>query len=96
MTKQYAVYVMTNKPYGTVYIGVTGNLVKRVYEHKEGFVEGFTKEYGLDKLVWYEVHEDIYSAITREKQIKEWRRDWKINLIQEMNVDWKDLYLDIV
>ena len=96
MSKQYCVYIITNKPYGTLYIGVTGDLVKRSYEHKQGLAEGFSKEHDLHLLVWYEVHEDVLAAITREKQLKEWRRDWKINLIQAMNPDWKDLYLDIV
>ena len=96
MSKQYCVYIITNKPYGTLYIGVTGDLVKRSYEHKQGLAEGFSKEHDLNLLVWYEVHEDVLAAITREKQLKEWRRDWKINLIQAMNPDWKDLYLDIV
>ena len=96
MSKQYCVYIITNKPYGTLYIGVTGDLVKRSYEHKLGLAEGFSKEHDLHLLVWYEVHEDVLAAITREKQLKEWRRDWKINLIQAMNPDWKDLYLEIV
>jgi len=92
LTKQYYVYLITNKPYGTLYVGVTGNLVKRIYEHRTGVVEGFSKTHELHMLVWYEVHEDVLAAITREKQIKEWRRDWKVNLVQEMNADWQDLY----
>ncbi|MCA3027458.1 MAG: GIY-YIG nuclease family protein [Rhodocyclaceae bacterium] len=96
MPKQYYVYIVTNKPYGTHYTGVTRDLVRRTFEHKGDFVEGFSKAHRLKKLVWYEVHEDILAAITREKQIKEWRRDWKINLIQTMNPNWDDLYLDIV
>jgi len=92
LTKQYYVYLITNKPYGTLYVGVTGNLVKRIYEHRTGVVEGFSKTHELQMLVWYEVHEDVLAAITREKQIKEWRRDWKVNLVQEMNADWQDLY----
>ncbi len=96
MSKQYYVYIVTNKPYGTLYTGVTGDLVKRTFEHKSGFVEGFTKAHRLKQLVWYEVHEDVLAAITREKQIKEWRRNWKINLIQAMNPNWDDLYASIV
>jgi putative endonuclease len=86
------VYILTNKPYGTLYIGVTSDLLKRIWEHKTDAVEGFTKRHGLKRLAWYEVHESIIEAITREKQIKEWRRDWKINLIQAVNPDWLDLY----
>jgi putative endonuclease len=96
LSKQYYVYLITNKRYGTLYVGVTGDLVKRVYEHKNGFVEGFSKEHALHRLVWYEMHEDVMAAITREKLIKRWRRDWKINLIQELNPDWKDLYETII
>ena len=86
------VYILTNKPYGTLYVGVTSDVLKRIWEHKADVVEGFTKRHGLKRLVWYEVHESIIEAITREKQIKEWRRDWKINLIQTLNADWLDLY----
>jgi len=78
-----------------MYVGVTSNLVRRVWEHREGLVDGFTKEYSVKSLVWYEQHVDIYAAITREKQIKEWRRDWKVNLIQRTNPSWRDLFLDI-
>lgn len=81
----YYVYILTNKPYGTFYVGVTNDLIRRVYEHKEGVVEGFTKKHGIDKLVWYEVHEDITQAIQREKSIKRWKRDFKINVIKERN-----------
>ena len=86
------VYILTNKPYGTLYVGVTSDLLKRIWEHKSDAGEGFTKRHGLKRLVWYEMHESIVAAITREKQIKEWHRDWKINLIQEANPDWHDLY----
>jgi putative endonuclease len=92
----YFVYIITNQRYGTLYAGVTNDLVRRVYEHREGFVEGFSKRHDLGLLVWYEVHEDITAAITREKTIKRWRRDWKINLIQENNPEWNDLYATIV
>ena len=88
----YFVYIITNQRYGTLYVGVTNDLVRRTYEHREGFVEGFSKRHDLSLLVWYEVHEDINAAITREKTIKKWRRDWKINLIQENNPEWADLY----
>ena len=89
---QAFVYLLTNKPYGTLYVGVSNDLVRRVFEHREALVAGFTKSHGLKRLVWYEVHDSIVEAITREKQIKEWRRDWKINLIQRLNPRWDDLY----
>ncbi len=89
---QAYVYLLTNKPYGTLYVGVTNDLARRVQEHREAVVDGFTKTYGLKRLAWYELHESIVEAITREKQIKEWRRAWKVNLIQEMNPNWDDLY----
>jgi putative endonuclease len=89
------VYILASKRYGTLYVGVTGDLVKRVWEHREHVVPGFTKQHDVTNLVWYECHESIVAAILREKQIKEWRRDWKINLIQAMNPEWRDLYDDI-
>ncbi|KFC63224.1 GIY-YIG nuclease family protein [Massilia sp. LC238] len=92
MEKSSYVYILASRPYGTLYIGVTSNLVQRVWQHKEGFIAGFTKKYKVKQLVWYEVHSEIISAITREKQIKEWSRDWKINLIQSTNPAWHDLY----
>lgn len=92
MEKSSYVYILASRPYGTLYIGVTSNLVQRVWQHKEGVIAGFTKKYEVKQLVWYEVHSEIISAITREKQIKEWRRDWKINLIQSTNPAWHDLY----
>ena len=92
----YFVYLITNKPYGTLYVGVTRDIVKRVYEHKSGFVEGFSKRPDLGRLVWYEAHEDVISAIEREKLIKKWHRDWKINLVQLENPEWNDLYESIV
>ena len=92
----YFVYIITNQRYGTLYVGVTNDLIRRVYEHRGGFVEGFSKQHDLSLLAWYEVHEDITAAITREKTIKKWRRDWKINLIQENNPEWNDLYATIV
>ena len=95
MSKPYYVCIMANDRYGTLYLGVTSDLVKRAWEHKEGFVEGFTKKYSVKNLVWFEVHEDVNAAITREKQIKKWNRDWKVNLIQQMNPQWNDLYAQI-
>ena len=86
---------MTNKPDGILYIGVTNNLVRRVYEHKEGLIEGFTKKYSLKILVYYEGTDDIRSAIQREKNIKHWMRNWKVALIEKMNSEWRDLYADI-
>jgi putative endonuclease len=81
---------------GTLYIGVTSDLIKRVWEHKQDFVEGFTKQYGVHDLVWYELHEDMLVAITREKTLKEWKRAWKLELIEKMNPEWKDLYEGLV
>ncbi|RZA33505.1 MAG: GIY-YIG nuclease family protein [Lysobacteraceae bacterium] len=95
MDKPSYVYVLASRPYGTLYIGVTSDLIRRVWEHKEGFVAGFTNKHRIKLLVWYEVHAEIVEAITREKQIKEWKRDWKINLIQSTNPHWRDLYNDI-
>ena len=95
MDRQFYVYMMTNRPYGTLYVGITNDLVRRVWEHKEGFVEGFTNEHRLHRLVWYEVHATAYEAIRREKAIKKWHRDWKVNQIQAMNPAWDDLYAAI-
>lgn len=86
---------MTNERYGTLYIGVTSNLPKRVYEHRTHVVEGFTAKYNLDTLVWYEAHESAESAIKREKRLKDWPRQWKLELIDKMNLEWKDLFEDI-
>ena len=90
--KQYYVYILASKIGGTLYIGVTNNLVRRVYQHREKFVEGFTKQYDVTRLVYYEVHSDIEAAITREKQMKKWNRAWKIRLIEEDNPNWDNLY----
>ncbi len=92
MSKTYAVYILTNYNKTTFYIGVTGNLSKRIFEHKNKLVDGFTKKYNVDRLVYYELTENIESALNREKQLKRWHRDWKINLIKEMNPELKDLY----
>jgi putative endonuclease len=89
------VYMLANKPNGVLYVGVTSNLVKRVSEHKEKFHAGFTKRYGVDQLVWYEVFDDIEAAIQREKQIKKWNRAWKVRRILDSNPEWKDLFADI-
>jgi len=89
--KNYYVYILTNKIRGTLYIGVTNNLQRRVYEHKSGLVLGFTQKYKLKKLVFFEVTNDVNSALQREKQLKNWHRDWKISLIEEFNNDWDDL-----
>ena len=90
------VYMMTNQPYGTLYVGVTSNLIKRGWEHRTGAVDGFTKEHDLKRLVWYEQHVSMLEAIAREKRIKRWHRDWKVNLVQAMNPEWEDLYEKIV
>jgi len=87
---------MSNQKNGTLYIGVTNNLLRRVYEHKNGLVEGFTKKYGLHNLVYYEYMNDIHTAIEGEKRLKKWKRQWKINLIEEENPDWNDLYYELV
>ena len=95
-TKQYFVYILASKKDGMLYIGVTSNLVKRIYEHKHDFVEGFTKQYHIHNLVYYEVTEDVTSVITREKQLKKWNRAWKTALIEKQNPEWRDLYVDVV
>ena len=86
------VYIMTNRPRGTLYVGVTADIARRAWEHREGVVEGFTKRYGLKLLVYAEPHDEIERAIQREKTIKHWPRAWKIDLIQAMNPSWRDLY----
>ena len=88
------VYILASAPYGTLYIGVTSKLVKRIWQHREDLVDGFTKTYGVHRLVWYEVHADLLAAIAREKQLKQWNRRWKIELILESNPTWRDLYAD--
>jgi putative endonuclease len=87
-----AVYILASKPHGTLYTGATGLLQKRVWEHREGAVPGFTKKYSVKMLVWYEVHETMDAAFLRERQIKEWKRAWKIELIESMNPNWDDLF----
>ena len=95
MEKQFYVYILANKRNGTLYLGVTSDLVKRVWQHKNGWVQGFTKKYGVKKLIYYEIYETAENAITREKQLKKWRRAWKLELIEEQNSQWRDLYDDI-
>ena len=96
MSKQPAVYILASDRNGTLYIGVTSDLTKRVWEHMNNMVEGFTKRYGVHRLVWYKVHDTMESAIQREKRLKEWKRVWKLELIEETNPEWKDLYPTIV
>ena len=96
MKKQGYIYIITNKIDGVLYIGVTSNLIERVGQHKEDLVEGFTKKYCLHMLVYYDVFEDILSAIIKEKQMKKWKRQWKIELIEIINPNWKDLYDDLL
>ena len=95
MEKAFYVYLFASQKNGTLYTGFTSDLVKRVWEHREGVVEGFTSKYGVKDLVWFEDHDNAISAITREKQLKKWNREWKINLIQQENPTWRDLYADI-
>ena len=95
MEKAFCVYILASARNGTLYIGVTSDLVRRVWQHKEGLADGFTKKYRTNILVWYEQHDTADSAITREKQIKKWNRDWKIRLIEETNPYWNDLYEQI-
>ena len=90
--KQFHVYILSNRIGGTLYTGVTSRLVQRIFEHREGLVDGFSKRYGLHRLVYYEEHGTTESAIRREKQIKEWKRAWKIELIERQNPHWIDLY----
>ena len=91
----FYVYIMASDRNGILYIGVTNDLMRRVYEHKQGTIEGFTKKYKVDKLVYYEVYPDPEYAIRREKQFKNWKREWKIALIEERNPEWNDLYEEI-
>ena len=88
----YYVYIMASRKHGTLYIGVTSNLIARAYQHRTGIVAGFTRRYHVHLLVWFECYDDPLTAIAREKELKKWRRDWKINLIQATNPEWVDLY----
>jgi putative endonuclease len=95
MTKQPCVYILASQRNGTLYIGVTSDLIGRVYQHRTGVVEGFTKRYNVHTLVWYEIHEGMESAIMREKQLKKWSRIAKIRLIEQKNPDWQDLWISL-
>jgi putative endonuclease len=92
----YYVYLVASGRYGTLYAGVTNDLVRRIHEHKSKTVSGFTAKYDVNRLVWFEVYDDPSTAIVREKEIKKWRRDWKIRLIEEENLNWSDLYPTII
>ena len=96
MDFQPCVYILASKRNGTLYTGVTRNLVKRVYQHRQGETQGFSKRYGVNRLVYVESHVTMEAAITREKQIKEWKRAWKLRLIEESNGEWRDLYEEII
>ena len=96
MDKQLAVYILASKRNGTLYTGVTSDLRKRIWEHKNDLVEGFTKKYQVHLLVWYEIHETMESAILREKRIKQWKRLWKLRMIEGYNPTWQDLYHSII
>ena len=92
---QYYTYLLASHKGGTIYTGVTNNIISRGYQHRNDLVDGFTKKYGVHRLVYYEVFDDIGSAIKREKQVKRWKRQWKVDLIEKDNPDWKDLYDDL-
>jgi putative endonuclease len=96
MERQYYIYILTNKKYGTFYTGVTNDLTRRVYEHKNDLIEGFTKKYQTHILVYFEITSSIQEAIRREKQIKAWKRDWKINVIERENPGWNDLFSSLL
>ena len=93
--KQYYVYILASRRNGTLYVGTTSDLVKRVHDHKNDLIEGFTKKYRVHRLVYYESTPDVDGAIVREKRLKKWRRKWKMKLIEEGNPEWRDLYLDL-
>ncbi len=95
MGKVFIVYIMASRRNGTLYVGVSSNPVGRIWQHKNDWFEGFTKQYGVKRLVWYEVHGDAEAAIQREKRLKEWHRAWKIRLIEARNPDWRDLYGEV-
>ncbi|WP_093287850.1 GIY-YIG nuclease family protein [Pseudoxanthomonas sp. CF125] len=96
MDKQPATYILASGRNGTLYVGVTSDLIARMWQHREHVVEGFTSKYGVDKLVWYELHGTMEAAITREKRVKKWNRDWKIRLIEERNPYWNDLWAEVI
>jgi putative endonuclease len=94
--KSYYVYILASRRNGTLYIGVTNDLVRRAYDHKNDAIEGFTKNYGVHMLVYYESYKDVQDALAREKRMKKWKHQWKIDLIESKNPDWKDLYSEII
>ena len=96
MERQPCVYILASKRNGTLYTGVTSNLLKRVWEHKNNLIESFSSKYGVHTLVWYELHDTMESAIQREKAIKNWKRVWKLKVIEKMNLNWHDLYSDLL
>ena len=96
MPKHPCVYILASRRNGTLYVGVTSDLVKRVWEHQNNMVDSFTKRYGVHALVWFEQHATMESAIAREKAIKEWKRRWKLDLIEHQNPEWRDLYPGVV
>ena len=96
MERKPAVYLLASRFHGVIYTGVTAHLPQRIFQHKQKLVEGFCQRYDVDRLVWFELHIDMYNAICREKQIKTWKRAWKIKMIEAENPDWKDLYPDIL
>ena len=96
LMKQYYVYILASQKNGTLYVGMTSDLIKRVYEHKQNLVDGFSRKYSVHHLVYYEQHSEAQEAILREKQIKKWNRKWKIRLIEEKNPGWSDLYNEII
>jgi len=94
--KQPVVYILASQKNGTLYIGVTSDLIKRIWEHRNNFVEGFTKKYNVSQLVYFEQYQDMMTAITREKQLKKWNRSWKLALIEKENPNWHDLFAEIM
>lgn len=92
----FYIYIMASQRNGTIYIGVTNNLIKRAYQHRNGLIEGFTKEYKVNRLVYFEEYSDIREALPREKQLKRWKRSWKLELIEKNNPTWRDLYDDLL
>ncbi len=96
MSKDYYVYILASKKNGVLYIGITNDLIRRIYEHKNNIKKGFTTKYKIYKLMYYEEFDDIGNALYREKQLKKWNRQWKIDLIEENNSEWRDLYKEII
>ncbi len=96
MNKLFCIYILASKKNGTLYIGVTSDLIKRTWQHKEGIADGFTKKYGVKRLVYYEQHDTAENAIRREKRLKSWKRQWKLELIEKFNPKWEDLYANIL